>query len=538
MEGEEVTEDESKEELTTVKKKSLGLWQCVVLGMAFMAPALSLLATFGLVLTEGYTWVGVPLAYLIAGIAAILTAVSFAELTKKYPTSGSVWSFAKGSIGPRFGQFTVWMYLLELIVVPAAALIPVGFIAQQWFGISPWVIVLVFLVGISAIAILGIEMSIKVMLGLLVIQIGVLMAFAFSSIAWSIGNDSFFPMATLAISPAGSLFGFAGIMVGATIAIYSYIGYESPATVGDETRDPSRTLPKAIIICALVMTALYTFLAWAFVLAIPTKGLFALLFYINPVPAMADVIWGPGLGGILSFAGIITGIIAALAAVTAASRVLQTLSEDNIAPSVFKKLDRRFATPIIAIAVICIITTVLTQFVAWEIIAFTIATGALPTFILTNFLAFWHYKKSKITVKHVFLHVLIPWIGIALSAYFIVVGLPIQFKWILLMWIPVGAALTFANSAIKPSVFSEKTSTSRRNAAIGFAISIILLVIVVLGFTVWLTYYSGGIQWWRIVPPYAIDNFVATGVSIALIVGFAAVLIYSLKRSVGEEKQV
>jgi putrescine importer len=216
--------------------KKLGLWQNVMLGLAFMEPAFSLLATFSLVLVAGYTWAATSLAYLVAGIVAIITAVSFAELVKAYPKGGSIWTFGSNSVGPKFGQFAVWLYFLEILVIPAAALIPVGFFALDWLGISPWITVLVGVVILMGLVIRGTKLSFRAILGLFLVEIGILLAFAVSAILFSINLGTFGYMSVDAITPAGSLFGWAGIMVGGTVAVFSYIGFESSANMVEQRR--------------------------------------------------------------------------------------------------------------------------------------------------------------------------------------------------------------------------------------------------------------------------------------------------------------
>jgi len=519
-----------------MEEKKLGLWQNTILGLAFMEPALSLLATFSLVLVAGYSWAAVPVAYLIAGIATIITAVSFAELIRAFPKAGSIWAFGAGTVGPRFGQFSVWIYLLELLVVPAAALIPVGFFAYSWLGIPPWITVLVSILIIAGLTIRGVVLSFRAIAVLFITEMAILVAFAVSSISWSMSIGTFSDMAPVAISPGGSLFGLTGLMIGATVAIFSYIGYESSATMADETKSPAKTIPRAIIITALIGTILYTFLGWAFVLAIPTKGLFSLLFYFNPVPEMAGVIWGSGLQNLINLAGMIGGFTAALASVTAASRLLQKLGEDKVFPNAFQRSHRKYATPIIAILFISFVALVLSEFAPWETIAYVIATGAIPAFIITNLLAFWHYRKSGYGPKNILLHVVIPWIGIALSSWFVVMGLPVHMKMLLVIWLVIGAFLVFLNSCFRPSAFCagterEKTGTGARwKSWTGLLLSVVVLVIAVLGFNLWFTYYSGGIQWWYIIAPYASGDIVATGLTIAFAVLLLALLGFSLSR--------
>jgi putrescine importer len=513
-------------------KKGYTTWKLIIFGLAFMAPGLSLLATFNLVMTAGWTWMGVPLSYVIAGVAIIITSVSFAELAKAHPKSGSVWTFARGTVGSRFGQIAAWIYLLEILVVPSAALIPAAFFLQSWLGVPPYITVIVFVVVVSLLAIGGTNLSVRSMTALFLIQAGILVAFAVSAIIWSINTGNFAVSSTISITPEGSLLGIAGIMVGATVAVYSFLGYEAPASITGEADNPKKSVPWAIVGSAIVATVLYVFLAWAFILAIPAVGLHSILYYVNPVPAMGDAIWGAGLGNILNFAGIIAGLIAALAAVTASSRVLQKLGEDKIAPKALGKVDTRLATPIVAIGVVSVITLVIGNFVPWEVVAYTIATGALPAFIITNLLAFWNYRRDGFTAKNIALHGIIPWLGIGLSTWFIIFGIPVHLKWILVIWVILGVILVFANSVARPKVFAKDlagvkptaeaaSSGPSKLSIIGLVVSIAVFIFVLLGFSVWLTYYSAGVMWWHIIAPYAGTELVATAVVIAVTAIFA-----------------
>jgi putrescine importer len=501
--------------------RKFGLWQNVVLGLAFMAPALSFLATFNLVLAAGFSWIAIPLDYLVAGIAATITAISFAELVRAYPKSGSIWNFAEDTVGPKFGQFSVWLYLLELIVAPAAALIPVGFFAYYWLGVSPWIIVLIFAVVVMLFSVLGATLSIRTMAILFVAEIAILFVFAGSSIAWSLESGSYEIMATIAFTPEGSLFGFAGIMVGATVAIFSYMGYESSATMAEETKEPTRNIPRAIVITAVLGTIIYTFLAWAFVLAIPTRGLFNLQHFFNPVPYMAEVIWGGGWSNLLNLAGILAGITSALAAVTATSRILQKLGQDKILPGNFGKTQTKFATPVVAILFVSLITVILGEFAPWEVVVYLLATGAIPAFILTNFLAIWHYRKDGWGIKNIIVHGIIPLSGIALCSWFALVGLPLRMQFLLVIWLVLGAFLVFVNACFRPKVFHRGTELESSPGVpnthyLGLIVTLVALVVVVAAFFFWYNYFSGIILWWHILAPYASIDILATGASIAV----------------------
>lgn len=524
------------------KAKKLGTRETVLLGLSFMAPALSLLATFNLVMVAGYTWVGVPLAYLFAGLTVIITAASFADLSRTHPEGGSVWAYSKNILGADLGQLSVWIYLLELLVVPAAALIPVGFFAQEWLGIPPWLTVLIAMFIVVLVANAGVNLSFRTMAILFGIQLVILLTFAISSIAWAKATGTYSFMARAALSPSGSLMGWAGIMVGAAAAVYSFLGFESSAAMANETESPTKVIPRSIVLTAIVGTVLNTFLAWAFVLAIPTKGLFSLLYYINPVPAMAGVIWQnippfyAAWRHVINLGGIVAGVTGALASVTAASRVLEQLGKDQIIPAAFSRTSARRQTPILAIAFVGAVGLVLAEFAPWESIAYLIATGAVPTFLIVNFLAFWQRRQLKPTVWGTVRHWLVPWLGIVLCAWIIAVGLPIRMKMTLMLWILVGIVLVFLRACINPELSPEGcTQPGARGSAcpgswVGLCVSAIVLIGGIVAFKIWHRYLGGGLTWWHAKAPYASESGLAAASALGLAILMIAVAIGRLRQ--------
>jgi len=502
-------------------EKPLGLFGATVQGLAYMAPGLSLLATFVLVYRAGFTYNATPLAYLIAGVAIILTAIGFAELVKAFPTRGSVWDYVSGTTGnPRLGQFSVWIYILGVLVAPAAAFIPVGFYFSDWLGFPSWITVLVGIIAVVAIVGVGIKLSMRLMAILLALELGILLVFAFGSIQWSVNNASFAHLSTLALSAEGSISGWAGVMAGATIAIYCFLGFESPATLVEEVKVGKKTVPRAIILAAVTGTVLYTFLAWAYTLGTTSVGPLTLYYgIVNPLPIIGRGVLGGPWSGILNFTGIVAGITCGIAATTAASRLLSKLGSDKVFPSQFNIHSPRFGTPIIAVLFVSTLALILAEFVPWEIIAYLLPAGALPSFIIVNFTSFWHYRKDGLTPKNIVLHGIVPWLGIGLCSWFIIMGLPAHMQMLLLLWMTLGAIVVFATWTL------EKPRVTRK-PQVGLGISIVALVSVFASWLLWYPNYSGGALWWHHFFPYASVGIVAQGTVVLVGLIFIAALIY------------
>lgn len=535
---------EEKKEEPTKEKGKVGLLGATAQGLAYSAPALSILATFVLVYRAGFTYNAASLAYLIAGIAVILTAVSFSELVKAYPTRGSVWDFVSGSTNPKFGLFTTWIYLLTIIVAPAAAVLPVGFFIFDWLGFPSWIAVLISIILIVTIVGAGITLSVRLMIALLLVELGILFTFAFAAIGWSMDEGLFSFLGALSLSPEGSFAGWAGVVAGATIAMYGYMGFESPATLVEEAKVGKKTIPRAIVLGAVFVTVIYFFLAWAFTLAIPSAGPLTLYYgVVNPIPILGQRILGDPWLGLLNLAGIVAGITCAIAAITASSRLLSKLGSDRMLPNQLNISSKRFKTPIIAILSVSIIVLILAEFVPWEVIAYVLPTGALPAFLITNFICMWHYRKAGLTVKNVLLHGVIPIAGMAMCAWFIITGLPIHMQMLLLLWLGIGAVFVTAINVFRPRIFLTKhagnpgnpTSTLEvsRGSWVAFGISILALVSIIGLWVIWYPLHSGGALWWHHFFPYAAESIVApiaVLVVAAAIVGILGYLIWMYRR--------
>jgi hypothetical protein len=155
--------------------------------------------------------------------------------------------------------------------------------------------------------------------------------------------------------------------------------------------------------------------------------------------------------------------------------------------------------------------------------------GAIPVFMITNFLSFWHYSRKGLGIRNVLVHAVLPWAGIALCSWFIVVGLPVQMKMLLILWMAVGVFVVFLKEAVTPKWWQAEGQRKRSRATwAGLIVSLVVLGLAALGFSLWYNFYSGGILWWFVVAPYASSNIVAIAATAMFAVVFLALLWRSL----------
>ncbi|MCB0945514.1 MAG: amino acid permease, partial [Mycobacterium sp.] len=210
---------------------------------------------------------GVIVSFLIAGIAAGLAAICYAELASAVPVSGSTYSYAYTTLGEVVAMGVAACLLLEYGVSTAAVAVGwsqyVNKLLDNFFGghlpqaisAAPWdttpgIINLpaVFLVSMCAMLLIrGASESAKVNTVMVLIKLGVLVMFAVIAFT-AFDTDRFADFAPL---------GVAGIGSAAGTIFFSYIGLDAVSTAGDEVKDPQRTMPRAILAALITVTSVY-----------------------------------------------------------------------------------------------------------------------------------------------------------------------------------------------------------------------------------------------------------------------------------------
>jgi APA family basic amino acid/polyamine antiporter len=254
--------------------RSIGLFPLVMLGIGATVGSGIFVALTAAVPVSGPA---VILSFVIAGITAGLTALCYAELSSTMPVSGSAYSYAYATLG-EFCAFVVGAcLLLEYAVSASAIAVGWGQYLNELFGdVTGWhmpdaisqppgeggVVNLpaVALIAICAtLLIRGTRESTTVNAILVAVKLGVLGLFVVIALT-AFRSENLIPFMPL---------GWSGIGTASAMIFFSYIGLDTISTAGDEAKDPARTLPLAIIISLLVVTAIYLFVAIAAVGAQP-----------------------------------------------------------------------------------------------------------------------------------------------------------------------------------------------------------------------------------------------------------------------------
>jgi len=248
-----------------------------------------------------------------------------------------------------------------------------------------------------------------------------------------------------------------GVFRGMVFAILAFIGFEAAAPLGEEAKNPRRTVPLAVIGSALAIGLFYVLCSYAWVFGAGFDNFVSQATGADPWRNLGKVFWSTGW--IIVFLAICNSIAAnSNAAVNAATRVFYALSRNRLVPRQLGRTHPQFKTPYIAIIWMSVFAFVLSLILGWKwgpLVGFAlIATLAVIVVVVVYILiclgCIWHYWTKRRTEFNWLLHFVLPAAGAVLfffPLYYQYVKFPPTYpikyaNWFALGWIGVGIALT------------------------------------------------------------------------------------------------
>jgi putrescine importer len=359
-------------------KRVLGLPALIFFGLAYMVP-LTVWTTYGIVTTstEGH----LPLAYLLATIAMGLTAYSYGRMVLKHPTAGSAYSYASRAFGRAVGFLVGWALMLDYIFLPMINVLLIGLYMQDYFPSTPqalWVILAVAIVTI--LNILGIRLVASANVAFVAIQIVFIAVFAVMAIV-HITSDVDVQSFTAPFYDSGTDIGLA--MAGAAVLALSFLGFDAISTLSEETKNPRKLIPRAIVLCALLGGGIYIFQSYLGHLAFPDFASFADRQDVASADVMKEI-GGDFLNSFFTAAYVTACFAGAMAAQASVSRILFAMGRDGSLPKpVFAHLHPKYRTPVAANVIVGVFALT-ALFISLDTVVSMISFGALAAFSFVN----------------------------------------------------------------------------------------------------------------------------------------------------------
>lgn len=405
-----ITKPHSHDSNTSLKR-ILGLPSLVFFGLAYMVP-LTVFTTYGVVTQE--TTGHLPAAYILTLAAMFFTAYSYGRMVEAYPAAGSAYTYTRRAFGGRVGFMVGWALLLDYIFLPMINYLVIGIYMKEYFPTIPaavWVVSAIALV--TMLNILGIRLVAK--MNFIIITFQLIFLAVFITLSLSALGTSETPSL---LSPFYSAdFEFPAIVAGAAILCLSFLGFDAVSTLSEETREPTKSIPRAIMLCTLAGGMLFIIASWAGHIIFPNWQDFR-----NADSAAVDVMRSAGGTLMVTFftAAYIAGCFAsAMASQASVSRILFAMGRDKVLPnSVFGTISQRYATPIGATLVVGAIS-LLALTISLSLAASMISFGALVAFSFVNLSVIKHFlvDQSKRNGIDIIRYGILPGIGFLLTVW-------------------------------------------------------------------------------------------------------------------------
>lgn len=375
--------------VSALLRRSLGTYQLTMFGVGSTVGA-----GIFFVLSQSVPEAGpaVIVSFIVAGIAAGLAAVCYAELAAAVPVAGSAYSYAYATLGELAAMGVAACLLLEYGVSTAAVAVGwsqylskvfenlFGFHLPRAISAAAWEphggvlnLPAVVLVGLCAVLLIrGASESAKVNAVMVLIKLAVLLMFAI------IALTAFQTKRFADFAP----FGVRGISLAAGTIFFSYIGLDAVSTAGDEVEDPQRTMPQAIIAALVIVTSVYVLVAVAALGSQPwpdfkdqEAGLAVIMDHITGHIAASTLLAG---GAVISIFSV------TLVTLYGQTRILFAMGRDGLLPATFAKVHPRTMAPVSNTVIVAVAVALLAGLVPLDRLAELVSFGTLTAFIVVS----------------------------------------------------------------------------------------------------------------------------------------------------------
>lgn len=393
---------------------------------------------------------GLTLSFIIAGLACLFTAFTYAEFAAMIPVSGSVYTYSYVSLGEFLAWIIGWDLILEYML--AVSSVSVGWsgyfrsLLEGMFGITfpevltktpveggfinlPAFLIVMLITSLLALGtkesktvnnIIGIM---KLVVIGLVIGVG---AFYVKPENW----DPFFP------------FGFEGVFTAASLVFFAYLGFDAVSTAAEETRNPQKDLPKGILASLFICTALYV------LVSLVMTGIVKYTEFEGheaaPVAYVFEVVQQDWVAGVVSVGATVGMITVMLVMLYGLFRVIYSMARDGLFPKAFAKVHEKYRTPYITTWVWGLIAALFGGFVPLGDLASLVNMGTLAAFVLIS-VSVLVLRKKQPDLPRPFKCPFVPVIPILaiLFCSFLIFHLGAA-TWIrFLVWLAIGIAIYF-----------------------------------------------------------------------------------------------
>jgi APA family basic amino acid/polyamine antiporter len=414
----------------------------------------------------------IVISFVIAALACALAAMCYAEFASTVPVSGSAYTFSYASLGELFAWIIGWDLILEMFL--GASVVAQGWSAylgvfmeqiglpipaEIGYGGTVDLMAILLVLVLGGLMTIGIKESMRVNFVLVVLKIFIVLFVIVAGIMF-INPANYSPFvpdpqpreaATGLTQPllqflSGSepmAFGIGGILAGAALVFFAYIGFDVVATTAEETKNPQRDLPIGIIASLAICTLLYCAVAFVVTGMVSYEDL-------DPAAALANAFaqHGQAWMATLIAAGAVAGLTTVvLTLLIGATRIIFAMSRDHLLPAGLARVHPTRRTPWVISIIVTIIVALVAGFTRVGVLEEMVNIGTLSAFVLVS-VGVIVLRVRRPDLPRSFRVPLNPWLpGLsALICLYLMLNLTVETWLRFVIWLLIGFVIYFAYS--------------------------------------------------------------------------------------------
>ncbi|MBO0772441.1 MAG: APC family permease [Actinobacteria bacterium] len=336
---------------------TLNVWDAITICVSLIAPGMAMLLNVpGVAVVSGGS---TPLAFLLGGIACVTLAFVVIGFTRRMASAGYAYTYAARSLGKGPGFMAGWLYFFAMVCFVPMTMSGVGALAADLLGLNPDWWILFFAIGMVLFVLLSvvhIRVTTRTQLIVGVITVAVIVIVDLVTTAKGGSHGQALSAFSFNHTVQG---GFNGVFYGIILGVTSYIGFETAADFGEETANPRRNIPIAIIAATTFVVIFYLWTTYAMAIGFGVKN--GAKWGADPfaLKTIATTFVGSWLGTLVEIGALLSAFIVCVACATAASRTLFAMGRERVLPAALGRTHPRFKTPANATITVAVVATVM-----------------------------------------------------------------------------------------------------------------------------------------------------------------------------------